>query len=66
MLALVLLLAAVPIGAHTVGKGLATITVDGQTIQYNLLVALTAAAPEGFERHAARTARAEPPTTHPC
>jgi len=47
VLALVLLLAAVPLGAHTVGKGLATITVNGQTIQYNLLVALTATAPEG-------------------
>jgi hypothetical protein len=47
LLALFLLLAAVPLGAHTVGKGLATITITGQTIQYNLLVALTATAPEG-------------------
>ena len=44
--ALVLLLAAAPVAAHTVGKGLATITVNGQTVQYNLLLALTAAAPQ--------------------
>jgi hypothetical protein len=45
-LVLVLLLATVPLGAHTVGKGLATITVNGQTLQYNLLLALTATAPQ--------------------
>ena len=44
--ALVLLLAVAPVAAHTVDKGLATITVNGQTLQYNLLLALTAAAPQ--------------------
>jgi HupE / UreJ protein len=43
--ALALLLAVVPVAAHTVGKGLATITVSGRTIQYDLLLALTATAP---------------------
>jgi HupE / UreJ protein len=43
--ALVLLLAVAPLGAHTVGKGLATITVNGQTLQYNLVLALAATAP---------------------
>ncbi|HTS53486.1 MAG TPA: HupE/UreJ family protein [Burkholderiales bacterium] len=38
---MVLLLTVAPVGAHTVGKGLATVTVTGQTIQYNLLLALT-------------------------
>ncbi len=45
-LALVLLLAATPLGAHTVGKGLATITLSGQTLQYNLVLALAASAPQ--------------------
>jgi hypothetical protein len=44
--ALVLLLAVAPVAAHTVDKGLATITVNGQTLQYNLLLALTPAAPQ--------------------
>ncbi len=45
--ALVLLLATLPLGAHTVDKGLATITVTGQTLQYNLLLALSATTPQG-------------------
>jgi len=45
-LTLVLLIVAAPLGAHTVGKGLATITFTGQTIQYHLLLALTATAPQ--------------------
>ena len=42
-LAFGLLLVVMPATAHTVGKGLATITVSGQTIQYHLLLALSAA-----------------------
>jgi hypothetical protein len=41
-LALALCAAAAPACAHTVGKGLATITVTGQTVQYHLLLALSA------------------------
>jgi len=44
-LALVLLLAAAPAAAHTVGKGLATITVAGPNVQYNLVLALNATVP---------------------
>jgi len=40
--ALGLLLSAAPAPAHTVGKGLVTITVDGKRIQYNLLLAVSA------------------------
>jgi HupE / UreJ protein len=43
--ALVLLLAAAPAAAHTVGKGLATITVTGQNVQYHLVLALNASVP---------------------
>jgi len=47
--ALLLLLASAPAAAHTVGKGLATITVTGQNVRYNLVLALNAAAPQGLE-----------------
>jgi hydrogenase/urease accessory protein HupE len=39
---LALLLGFGPAAAHTVGKGLATITVSGQSVQYHLLLAVTA------------------------
>jgi hypothetical protein len=41
--ALVLVVTVAPVAAHTVGKGLATITVNGQTIRYNLLLAIASA-----------------------
>ena len=43
---MVLLLALVPAAAHTVDKGLATITVNERTIQYHLTLALTSTAPQ--------------------
>jgi len=47
--ALLLLLVAAPAAAHTVGKGLATITVAGPNVQYNLVLALSATAPQGLD-----------------
>jgi hypothetical protein len=44
--ALVCLLIANPVFAHTVSKGLATITLSGSTVQYSLLLAVTATPPQ--------------------
>src|SRR3954465_7246160 len=45
--ALAAILAGSAASAHTVDKGLATISLDGQSVNYHLLLAVTAVTPQG-------------------